>query len=768
MRDRLLAVVLAVFGWLAIAMPAMAATPSLIPWPAQVQEADGSFVLDARSAVVVARGDVPAARAAREFTTLLRRTRGITLNVETRAATVSDIAFASDRTAPEGEEAYAVDAGASGVRVRARSAAGLYYGGITVWQLLTTDAKQGLPMRVPAVRIEDAPRFAWRGLMLDTARHFRSIDEIRQFLDWMALHKFNTFHWHLTDDQGWRLQIRRYPRLTETGAWRTPAGAAARDAAGRPVRYGGFYTQAQAREIVAYAAARHITVVPEIEMPGHAQAAIASYPQLGVTGRQPPVSNGWGVSPYLFNIDDGTFAFLENVLDEVAAIFPGRYIHVGGDEAATEQWENSPRVQRRMRELGIADAHALQSWFIKRIERHLSKHGRRLVGWDEILEGGLPPSATVMSWRGTAGAIEAARQGHDVVLSPGVPVYLDQKQSDAADEGPGQPALNTLRVVYDFEPVPPALTEAEAKHVLGGQGNLWSEYMRTFEAVQHAAFPRAAALAEALWSPKATRDWNSFLARMGPQLRRYRSLGLDAADSAFAVRIALAPTRDASHVLATLSAQAAFGTIRYTVDGSEPGPQSPAYSAPLRLPLGGVLKAASFDGETRLSASRAQALDAAALHTRRSEALRFCNGENGIRLEDDAPADGPRAVLHTQLGSVCLRWPQAPLDGVAAIRVQVGAVENAFMYGKPGDGEPKPVATAESGELRVYRGECGASAAIAVLPLAPARGTAGISTLQAPIAQSSGPQDLCLRTENAAPDLTWAVNQVELLPDASP
>ncbi|HWI23986.1 MAG TPA: family 20 glycosylhydrolase [Lysobacter sp.] len=768
MRDRLLAVVLAVSGGLATATSAIAATPSLIPWPARVEAGDGSFVLDGRSAVVVARGDAPAARAAQEFTTLLRRTQGITLKVETRPATARDIAFASDRAAPEGEEAYAVDVGDSGIRVRARGATGLYYGGITLWQLLTTDVKQGLPLQLPAMRIEDAPRFAWRGLMLDTARHFRTVDEIKQFLDWMALHKFNTFHWHLTDDQGWRLQIRRYPKLTEIGAWRTPAGAGARDAAGRPVRYGGFYTQAQAREIVAHAAARHITVVPEIEMPGHAQAAIASYPQLGVTGGRPPVSNGWGVSPYLFNIDDGTFAFLENVLDEVTAIFPGRYIHIGGDEAAKGQWENSPYVQQRMRELGIADAHALQSWFIKRIERHLSRHGRRLIGWDEILEGGLPPSATVMSWRGTAGAIEAARQGHDVVLSPGVPVYLDQKQGEAADEGPGQPALNTLRLVYGFEPVPPEVTEAEAKHVLGGQGNLWSEYMRTFGTVQRAAYPRAAALAEALWSPKAARDWDSFLARMGPQLQRYRSLGLAAADSAFAVRIALAPSGDASHVLATLSTQAEFGTLRYTVDGSEPGPQSPAYTAPLRLPLGGLLKAASFDGETRLSASRAQALDAAALRTRRSEQLRFCNGENGIRLEDDAPADGPRAVLHTQLGSVCLRWPQAPLDGMAAVRVQVGAVENTFMYGKPGDGEPKPVATEEPGELRVYRGECGANTPIAVLPLAPARGKAGISTLQAPIAPSSGPQDLCLRTENTAPDLTWAVNQVELLPLAMP
>ncbi|HWI23868.1 MAG TPA: family 20 glycosylhydrolase [Lysobacter sp.] len=768
MRDRLLAVVLAVFGVFAIATPAMAATPSLVPWPAQLEEADGSFVLDDSSAIIVTRGDEPAARAAREFAALLQRTRGIALNVETRAATAHDITFANARVGPESAESYLLEVAPSGVRVRARSAAGLYYGGITLWQLLTMDAKQGLPLQVAAVRIEDAPRFAWRGLMLDTARQFRSIDEIKRFLDWMALHKFNTFHWHLTDDQGWRLQIRRYPKLTDIGAWRTPAGAGARDASGRPVRYGGFYTQAQAREIVAYAAARHITVVPEIEMPGHVQAAIASYPQLGVTGRRPPVSNGWGVSPYLFNIDDGTFAFLENVLDEVTAIFPGRYIHVGGDEAAKGQWENSPQVQQRMRELGIADAHALQSWFIKRIERHLSKQGRHLVGWDEILEGGLPPSATVMSWRGTAGAIEAARQGHDVVLSPGVPVYLDQKQSDAADEGPGQPALNTLRVVYDFEPVPPELTETEAKHVLGGQGNLWSEYMRTFETVQHAAFPRAAALAEALWSPKTARDWNSFLARMGPQLQRYRSLGLDVADSAFAVRIALAPAADASHLLATLSTQAEFGTIRYTLDGSEPGPQSPAYTTPLRLPLGGVLKAANFDGEMRLSASRSQALDAAALRTRRSEQLRFCNGENGMRLEDDAPIDGPRAVLHTQLGSVCLRWSQALLDGIGAIRVQVGAVENAFMYGKPGDGEPKPVALVEPGELRIYRGECGAGAPIAVFPLAPARGNAGISTLQAPIAPSSGAQDLCLRTENAAPDLTWAVNQVELLPVGSP
>ena len=766
MRNRLQVVLLAVIACVVVAPPSMAQTPSLIPWPAQVAPVEGEFVLEGSSAIRVAPGDDGARAAAHAFAALLQHTRGITFEVDTARATAHDIVFATDTDAPAGGEAYALDVGPEGVRVRARSAAGLYYGGVTLWQLLTSDPRRALPMRVSSLHISDAPRFAWRGLMLDTARHFRSVDEIRQFLDWMALHKFNVFHWHLTDDQGWRLQIKRYPKLTEVGAWRTPAGAAARDAAGKPVRYGGFYTQAQAREIVAYAAARHITVVPEIEMPGHAQAAIASYPQLGVTGRRPPVSNGWGVSPYLFNIDDGTFDFLGNVLDEVMAIFPGTYIHVGGDEAAKGQWETSPYVQQRMRELGLADAHALQSWFIKRIERHLSANRRRLVGWDEILEGGLPPSATVMSWRGTKGAIAAAQQGHDVVLSPGIPVYFDQTQSDAADEAPGQPALNTLRDVYAFEPVPPELNEAQAQRVLGAQANLWSEYMRTFPQVQRAAFPRATALAEVLWSPQASRDWNGFLERMVPQLQRYRDLGIGAADSAFAVRIMLAPAQAPGRVQATLATQAGFGSIRYTLDGSEPGPRSTAYTAPLALPSGGVLKAAAFDGETQLSASRAQALDAVALRTRRSEQLQFCNGENGIRLEDDAPANGPRAVLHTQLGSVCLRWRQAPLDGISAIRVRVGAVANAFMYGKPGDGEPKPVAQQERGALRVYRGECGAAPAIAVLPLAQARTNPAISTLQAEMTPASGTQDLCLRIEDAAPDLTWAVNEVELLPSA--
>src|SRR6185312_8925842 len=317
-----------------------------------------------------------------------------------------------------------------GVRLVARTPHGLFNGSMTLWQLLATDPEK--PLRVPRVAIADHPRFAWRGLMLDSARHLQSLDEIKRLLDQMAEHKLDVLHWHLTDDQGWRIEIRKYPKLTEVGAWRTPATVH-----GTPPRYGGFYTQAQIRAIVAYAAERFITVVPEIEMPGHAQAAIAAYPEFGVTGAAPPVSPDWGVHTYLYNVDEKTFGFLEDVLGEVMDLFPSPYIHVGGDEAAKDQWQSSPTVQQRMRELGVKDEAALQGYFTARIEKFLAAHGRKLIGWDEILEGGVPPRATVMSWRGNAGGIAAAQGGHDVVMSPSPPMYFDHVQSTRDDEPPG-------------------------------------------------------------------------------------------------------------------------------------------------------------------------------------------------------------------------------------------------------------------------------------------------------------------------------------------
>ncbi len=496
------------------------AQPALIPMPVKVEPAPGYFVMHEGAVLDVQSKNAEATGVARYFADLLARKRGIHLDVRPfgGADTRGGIAFRLDpksivRDDPT-DEGYELTVSGERIVVAARTPHGLFNGAITLWQLLTPgDAK------VRCVHIEDYPRFAWRGLMLDSARHFQSPEFVRKFIDDMAIHKLNVLHWHLTDDQGWRIEIKKYPKLTELGAWRTEAHVV-----GTPVRYGGFYTQDQIRDVVKYAAARYITIVPEIEMPGHAQAAIAAYPELGVTGKRPPVSPDWGVHTYLYNVDDATFAFLQNVLVEVMDLFPSRYIHVGGDEAAKDQWHASANVQKQMKELHIADEAALQSWFIARIEKFIDAHGRKLIGWDEILEGGLAPRATVMSWQGVKGGIEAAKQDHDVVMSPSPALYLDHVQTPLHDEPPGRPDVISVADIYNYEPVPTELDAKQAHHILGAQANLWTEYMDTPQRVEHAAFPRAAALAEALWSPRDAKRFADFASRLPAQFARYKTL----------------------------------------------------------------------------------------------------------------------------------------------------------------------------------------------------------------------------------------------------
>jgi hexosaminidase len=374
--------------------------------------------------------------------------------------------------------------------------------------------------------------------MLDSARHLQSPAFIIRYIDWMALHKLNVLGWHLTDDQGWRLEIRKYPRLTSVGGWRVPAGrAATRDidpATGRARLYGGFYTQDEVRRIVAHAAARNVTIVPEIDMPGHATAAIVAYPQLGVTSQPPQaVPADWGIYPNLFNVEESTFEFLQDVLAEVMELFPGEYIHVGGDEAVKDQWQASARVQARMRELGVPGEAALQGYFTHRLGEYLRAHGRRLVGWDEILEGGVPPDATVMSWRGVQGAIAAAAAGHDAVLSPDPTLYLDNRQGRSAREPPGRGTVETLADVYHFDPLPGPLARDQA-HVLGLQANLWTEHVRTEERAAYMTWPRAAAVAEVAWSPAERLDWADFVHRLPAEFERYRALGIRYSDEVFA------------------------------------------------------------------------------------------------------------------------------------------------------------------------------------------------------------------------------------------
>jgi hexosaminidase len=517
---------------------------SIIPAPAQLTPAAGAFELTPTTPVRYAAGS-PGEQVASYFVGLMQRTRGVTL-AASAGETGGEEAISFVLQAREGvqvEEAYSLVVSPKRIVVSSQSPRGLFYGAVTLWQLAAN-------ARIPALQIEDAPRFRWRGLMLDSARHYQSQQFIERLIDTMALHKLNVLHWHLTDDQAWRIEIKKHPKLTQVGAWRVPAGPAALadidPATKKPRLYGGFYTQDQVRQIVAYAAARRITIVPEIEMPGHASAAIASYPELGVTGKPAAVPADWGIYQNLFNVEESTFAFLEDVLDEVMELFPSEYIHVGGDEAVKNQWQSSPRVQSRMRELGVKDEHALQSYFVQRMEKYLNAHGRRLIGWDEILEGGLAPNATVMSWRGIDGAVAAASAGHDAVLSPAPTLYFDNRPLNTA-RPPGRGPVVSVEDVYRFDPAPAALTEQQRRHILGVQANLWTEHVRTEDRAEYMYFPRAAAIAEVSWSPAARIDWQSFSARLPEQLARYRALGVRFAQAPEPV--AERPGRRTSHQL---------------------------------------------------------------------------------------------------------------------------------------------------------------------------------------------------------------------------
>ncbi|MET7485937.1 beta-N-acetylhexosaminidase [Streptomyces sp. NPDC005538] len=427
-----------------------------------------------------------------------------------------------------------------GVVITGGSPAGVFWGAQTLRQLLGAAAFRRAPVRpdmthvVPHQTIDDAPRFPWRGLMLDVARHFMPKDGVLRYLDLMAAHKLNVFHFHLTDDQGWRVEIQRYPKLTEIGSWRSRTKFGHRASPlwdDKP--HGGFYTRDDILEIVAYAAERHITVVPEIDVPGHSQAAIAAYPELGNTDtidtNSLSVWDTWGINPNVLAPTDNTLRFYEGVFEELLELFPSEFIHVGGDECPKDQWKQSPAAQARIAELGLADEDALQSWFIGHFDKWLSARGRRLVGWDEILEGGLAEGAVVSSWRGYEGGITAARAGHDVVMCPEQHVYLDWRQAPGQDEPVPIAHVRTLEDVYRFEPVPSRLTEAEARHVLGTQANVWTEVMEDHARVDYQTFPRLAAFAEVAWSAlpaPAERDFADFERRMTAHYPRLDALGV--------------------------------------------------------------------------------------------------------------------------------------------------------------------------------------------------------------------------------------------------
>lgn len=499
----------------------------------------------------------------------------------------------------ENEEVYYMKTDKKGIEIKSVSRTGIFYGIQSLRQLAGTDGW------VPAVEIQDQPRFAWRGLMLDVSRHFFPKEYILEVLDYLALHKLNTFHWHLTDDQGWRIEIKKFPRLTEISAWRvdrehehwnswTPAEP------GEKATYGGFYTQDEIREIVQYARDRHITIVPEIEMPGHTTAVLAAYPELSCTGGPFQVPSGglWPITDIFCAGKEETFSFLEDVLTEVMELFPSAYIHIGGDEANKKEWETCPLCQARIREEGLADEHELQSYFITRIESFLNQNGRQLIGWDEILEGGLAPNAAVMSWRGMGGGVEAARSGHPVVMSPTSHCYFDYYQ--------GKPELEPLAIggylplekVYSFDPVPDELSAEEAEYILGAQANLWTEYVYTPDDADYMLFPRLSALAEVVWSDTRHKDFDDFAKRLQAHLRILDRYDIQYSRSFAHVDVSSTFLKTDQSFAVELSNALNFGEIRYTLDGSVPDQQAPVYKDPLSVRETATIQAATFvDGE---------------------------------------------------------------------------------------------------------------------------------------------------------------------------
>src|SRR3954469_9288108 len=498
--------------------------PALVPIPTRVVPRDGTFTLTPDTKIAA---HAPLRVIAEQLRDALRPATALPLAIVDQTAG-SRISLALDPRLALGDEGYRLVVYPDLIDMRAPHPAGLARAVETLRQLLPVQIYrrapvEGTPWRIRCVDIEDTPRFAWRGSHLDVSRHFMPKSAVLKHIELLAMHKLNIFHWHLTDDQGWRIEIKRYPKLTEIGAWRPDSMTLplTRDAAKRKfsgVPHFGFYTQEDVRDVGRFAADRHITVVPEIGMPGHALAAIAAYPELGNSDKQHDVKTFWGIEERIFGVGDGVFEFLQNVLGEVLALFPSKFIHVGGDEVPKKEWKDSAAAQARMKEEGLKDEDELQSWFIRRMDKWLGEHGRRLIGWDEILEGGLAPGAAVMSWRGEKGGIAAAKAGHDVVMAPEKPTYFDYDQSE--DDVPRVRGMNTLADVYAYEPVPRELNDDQAKHVLGAQGQLWTEYMPEPSRMEWMAWPRLSALAEVLWSPRTSRDATMFTKRMETHLQR--------------------------------------------------------------------------------------------------------------------------------------------------------------------------------------------------------------------------------------------------------
>jgi hexosaminidase len=570
---------------------------SVIPYPASVTvDSSVRYTFGASPVVALsAPGDAELRALGALTADVLRQELGGQPRVASSAAPTAAVTLVlAPRDSSAGAESYRLDVTRRGVTIAAPRGAGLFYGVQTLRALLEAEHARATPtaratstaVTLRGVHIADAPRFSYRGLHLDVGRHFAPAAFVKRYIDVMSRYKYNTFHWHLTEDQGWRIPITKYPRLTEVGGCRKETQLGRNRTVGDSIRYCGSYTKDEIRDVVAYAKTRYITVIPEIEMPGHSLAALTAYPELGCGPGPYQVRTTWGVDENIFCPKEETFAFLEDVLTEVMALFPSTYIHIGGDEAPKTVWQASPIAQAVIKRENLKDEHELQSYFIRRIEKFLNAHGRQLIGWDEILEGGLAPKATVMSWRGINGGIAAARQNHDVVMTPTSNTYFDYVQGDRRFEPTFTGNYLPIETVYAFDPaVPDSLTAEQARHVIGTQGQLWTEYMYNTAQVEYMAYPRALALAEVAWSPKGARDFESFRKRLLPRLLGLDRLGVNYRFPSADNGLERNRTVSGDTVVVELRSALPEAEIRYTLDGSEPTATSPRYTAPLRIAL---------------------------------------------------------------------------------------------------------------------------------------------------------------------------------------
>ncbi|MEP6467783.1 MAG: family 20 glycosylhydrolase, partial [Parafilimonas sp.] len=613
---------------------------NIIPKPVSLQIDNGYFLITENTSVVFDKHSTDLQKAANFFTSYIKNISGYSLSLNT--LNKKAIHLLIKKIAGIGDEGYLLNVLPASIEIIANTKAGIIYGMQSLFQTLP-QIRTNAALEVPCMAIKDYPQFSWRGMHLDVSRHFFSPEMIKEYINLMAAYKLNVFHWHLVDDQGWRIEIKKYPLLTSTGAWRVDEND--KDWSTRPqaeegeaATYGGYYTQEQIKDIIKYASDRNVTIVPEIEMPGHVASAIAAYPYLSCTQQaQLPLTGGnyTNMSSNYCAGNDSVFLFLENVLTEVINLFPSEYIHIGGDEVDKTSWKNCVKCQARMKAEGLKNEDELQSYFIKRIEKFIVSKHRKMIGWDEILEGGLAPEATVMSWRGEAGGIQAAQMGHDVVMTPGTPLYFNQYQAMPDDEPVANGGFNTLKMVYDYNPVSKELTAVEAKHILGAQGNVWTEYISTVSHLEYMVLPRMLALAEALWTPAADKNWTDFYQRLQYDFNAFDEKGYNYSKGNFTPVIK--PLSENKKLLITLTSEIPDAAIYFTLDGSSPTLQSDKYESPININTSLHLKAATAIGGKIMS--KQAAVQNFVMHKAIGAEVTYTNPVSKYYM-----ADGPNAL----------------------------------------------------------------------------------------------------------------------------